>query len=346
MNHDLLGKISHVPNDLELVIPGNVSFLEALLVIAFILHIVFVNVIVAGSANALFLEFKGILRKNSIYDELARHLATHVSINKSIAVVLGVAPLLIISTIYTQFFYPSTILIGKMWLLLVPLLILSFLLLYVYKFTWEVWQKWKGLHLAFGLLGTAILLFVPLVFIVNVASMLYPELWQQSRGFFASLFAYPTIWQRYAHFMASSFAVMGLYMYWWGGRRLKKEDDPVFVEAKRFGKREALLFTVLQLLAGPLLLFSMDERVTRMFLGGSALHVSLLAVTIVLAVALIFMLVKLVQKESRRTFVAALTLLCLMIGTMSILRHEVRELYLQPYQQEAPRTVQAVQAQN
>ncbi len=65
---------------------------------------------------AVFQEIKGIRTKKPEHDALAAQLANHTSILKSIAVVLGVAPLLIISVIYTQFFYPSTILIGKAWL--------------------------------------------------------------------------------------------------------------------------------------------------------------------------------------------------------------------------------------
>src|SRR5690606_37533180 len=105
-----------------------------------------------------------------------------------IAVVLGVGPLLIVSVIYTQYFYSSTILIGKAWLSVIIILIVAFLLLYLYKFTWDRWQTKKGIHLTVGSIGAIILLFVPLIFIVNVVSMLYPEEWAGANGFFHSLF--------------------------------------------------------------------------------------------------------------------------------------------------------------
>ncbi|MEF3312107.1 cytochrome c class I [Paenibacillus sp. GYB004] len=329
---------SPVPNDLGLAIPGNMPLFEVLIVIGFILHLIYVNIVVAGSVNAVLLEIRGILKRDKVADGLALQLATLVSIHKSIAVVLGVAPLLIISTIYTQFFYPSTILIGKWWLMLIPLLIISFLLLYVYKFTWDKWQDRKKLHLSFGIAGAIILLFVPLLFITNVASMLHPELWSGSKGFFDSLFRYPTIWQRYFHFMAASFAIIGMYMYGWGRRKIRVKDDPVYRLAQTFGKGSAFLFTLLQLIAGPFLLLSMSSEVRSSFLGGSAFHTSLLVVSVTLAFVLIVLLFRLYKADSRKLFISSAVVLLVIMGLMSWIRHEVRELYLAPYMEQAPRS--------
>ncbi|MEK3916240.1 cytochrome ubiquinol oxidase subunit I [Paenibacillus sp. FSL H7-0331] len=337
--HAWINAKSPVPNDLGLALPGDLPLFEVLIVVGFILHIIFVNIMVAGTVSAVFNEVKGILRKNIVYDKLASKLATQISIFKSLAVVLGVAPLLIISTIYTQFFYPSTILIGKMWLALIPLLIIAFLSLYVYKFTWERWRNRKKLHLAFGLLGMIILLFVPLLFITNVASMLQPELWSQSRGFWSSLFTIPTIWQRYLHFIAASFAVMGMFMYGWGSRKLAKDHNPVWFEYALYGKKMAALFTMLQLAAGPLLLLSMDKHVRSMFLGGSLFHTCLLLLAILLAMVLCWLLLKLIKKDNKRVFLTSLTVLLIVVSLMSWIRHEVRELYLAPYMEAAPRTL-------
>ncbi|QTH45475.1 cytochrome ubiquinol oxidase subunit I [Cohnella sp. LGH] len=330
---------SPVPNDLGLAIPGNLPMFEVLIVVAFILHLIYVNITVGGAVYAVLLEIVGIRKRDDIADKLALQLATMVAIHKSIAVVLGVAPLLVISTIYTQFFYPSTIMIGKWWLMLIPLLIVSFLLLYVYKFTWHRWQNRKKLHLVFGISGTAILLFVPLLFITNVASMLQPELWNGSKGFFDSLFRYPTIWQRYLHFMAAGFAVIGMYMYWWGKRKSRQEDNPVYALARKFGKGSALLFTLLQLIAGPLLLLSMNSGVRSSFLGGSLFHTSLLGTAVALAFVLVALMYKLYKADSRKLFVSSLTVLLLIMGLMSWIRHEVRELYLAPYTEEVSRTL-------
>ena len=330
---------SPIPNDLGLAVPGNLPWFEVLIVVGFILHLIYVNIVVAGSVNAVLFQIRGIVRRDEAAVMLALSIATIVSIHKSIAVVLGVAPLLIISTIYTQFFYPSTILIGKWWLMLIPLLIIAFLLLYTYKFMWEKWRSRKALHMSFGIAGALILLFIPLIFITNVSSMLHPDMWTGSKGFWDSLFRYPTIWQRYLHFMAASFAVIGMYMYWWGSRRSRGSDDPMYAQAKKFGKGSAFLFTLLQLIAGPFLLLSMSPPVRDSFLGGSLFHTLLLGVSVALAVVLMCVLYKLYKADSRKLFIWAAVLLLIIMGLMSWIRHEVREIYLAPYMEEAPRNL-------
>src|SRR5690606_23262728 len=105
-------------------------------VFSFLIHILVVNITVGSSTLAVFQEIKGVMRKDKLIDNFAYQLANHASVLKSIAVVMGVAPLLLISVIYTQYFYPSTILIGKMWLSLIIILITAFLILYAYKFLW------------------------------------------------------------------------------------------------------------------------------------------------------------------------------------------------------------------
>lgn len=104
---------SIVPKDLDLAIPGSVGFFEILIIVSFLLHILFVNITVGSSAMAVFQEIKGIYSGRKEDDLLAYQLANHTSVLKSIAVVLGIAPLLLISVIYTQYFYPAMILIGK-----------------------------------------------------------------------------------------------------------------------------------------------------------------------------------------------------------------------------------------
>ncbi|TBL69915.1 cytochrome c class I [Paenibacillus thalictri] len=335
---------SPVPNELGLAIPGNLPFFEVLLVVAFVLHILFVNILVAGSVSAVYNEVIGIVRKDAIADKFAYLLATQVSIVKSIAVVLGIAPLLIISTIYTQFFYPSTILIGKMWLMLIPLLIVALLALYAYKFSWERLKERKKLHLSFGIAGTLILLFVPLLFITNVVSMLYPELWETSRGFWRSLFAYPTIWQRYMHFTAASFSMLGIYLVWWSSRAGKRHGEEIAAQiaahGKTFGKAIAAGFTIAQLAAGPYLLLSMSPVVRRAFMGGSLLHTALLAIAILLAIVLCVMLVRLVKTDNRQLFRNSVIVLLVVLSLMSWIRHEVREIQLEPYMEQSPRNVQ------
>lgn len=339
---------SIIPEDIELVIPGNIGFFEWLIVISFLLHIVFVNITVGSSTLAVVQEIRGIRSGNNVHDQLAEQLAHHTSILKSIAVVLGVAPLLLISVIYTQYFYPSTILIGKAWLSLLIILIIAFLLLYLYKFTWNRWIKghYKRIHVLVGMMGSSLLLFVPLIFIVNVVSMLYPDMWANSKGFFHALTYYPQVWQRYFHFILASFALTGFYLYFWNKRlSLKKEPNhtsrsDLFTLGKRLGLQVLIISTALQFVTGFWLLLQFEPEIRLLYMGEDMLLTGLLGGSIILTMVLLIFLFLLMKKDKRRYLIFSVTTFMIILAAMGWMRHELRETYLDPYKEQHPRTVE------
>lgn len=326
-----------------LPIPAPLGLLEVLIILTFLLHIIFVNFTISLTTGAVGLEIASKLKKNSLLDKMAQVCSFHASIHKSIAVVLGVAPLLIISVIYTQYFYTSTILIGKMWLSIITLLIVAFLLLYAYKFTWEKWQNKKWIHISVGFLAMIILLFIPLIFIVNITSMLYPEQWGEVEGFFASLFYYPQIWQRYFHFILASLATGGFYMFlfyaykvWKKKTNLEEHEQSL----KLFGAKVGFWITVLQLISGFIVLFAFKKEVRLLFMGEDLLLTILLMLSIVLTIVLCIFLFMAGYKDSFKSFTLSIAVFVLIIGMMGWIRHEVRESYLSPYIDDFPRTEQ------
>lgn len=329
-----------ISSDNILPIPAPTGLLEVLIILTFILHILFVNFTLSLTAGAVGLEITGKIKNNSLLDQMAKSCSFHASIHKSIAVVLGVAPLLIISVIYTQYFYSSTLLIGKMWMSIIGLLIIAFLLLYLYKFKWDKWQNKKGLHISVGFLALLILLFIPLIFIVNVTSMLYPELWSESKGFFTNLFYYPQIWQRYLHFILASLATGGFYVFLffayknWRGDTLKDYEQSL----KLFGAKVGFWITVLQLVAGFILLFAFKTDVRMLFMGEDLLLTTLLMLSIVLTIVLCIFLYLAGYKDSFKSFTLSIAVFVIIIGIMGWIRHDVRESYLNPYLENFPRT--------
>lgn len=343
MNHLVFALIS---SDNPLPIPAPISLLEILIVLTFILHIIFVNFTISLTAGAVGLEITGMMKKNSLFDKMAQICSFHASIHKSIAVVLGVGPLLIVSVLYTQYFYSSTILIGKAWMSLLILLIAAFLLLYIYKFTWVKFQTKKLLHLSIGLLAMLILFFVPLIFIVNVTSMLYPDRWGEANGFFESLFYYPQIWQRYLHFMLASLATGGFYMFVYFAylKRKQKKLEQHEQALKLFGAKVGFWITITQLVTGFLLLFSFNTNIRMLYLGEDLLLTSLLIISIVLTVILCMLLYAAGYKDSANSFLASILVFMFVIGIMGWMRHELREAYLSPYLDEHPRTEERLES--
>lgn len=143
-----VSQVMPVPRDLELPLPLPETILAILLVL-FLLHTFFVKLMVGGSVLATFFEWYGYKKKREKFGHLALRLAETITVNKSLAVVLGVGPLLCINLLYTIQFYSANALTGHAWILIVPMMIAAFLLSYLHKYTWHVWKSGllKKLHL-------------------------------------------------------------------------------------------------------------------------------------------------------------------------------------------------------
>ena len=195
-----------IPRDIPLALPADSVLLQTLLVLLFLWHILFVNLMVGGSVLTTVFEVLG--RRRPRFDALAREIAGTVTVNKSLAVAFGVGPLLAINVLYTVHFYSANALTGAAWISIVPLVTVAFLITYLHKYTWD--RMAKSWHIVLGGLGAAMFLFIPLIFLGNINLMLFPAKWLEVRGF-ASAFAVGNAGPRYWHFLTASLAVSSLF---------------------------------------------------------------------------------------------------------------------------------------
>jgi cytochrome c len=248
-----------IPRDLPLPLPIPEDALRLLIVPTFLLHILFVNLVVGASLMTVI--FEGVGRRRPRYDRLAYLIAETITVNKSVAVVLGIAPLLMMNLLYTSSFYAANALTGHAWALLVPLITVAFLLSYLHKYTWEGWTgRRKPLHLLVGGASALLFLAIPLIFLTNINLMLFPESWSQVSGFFSSL-RVGNVFPRYFHFLASSLAVTGLFLvarFGWSGFEAAVHL-PEFEKSELLGHfyRWTLYVTLAQFVFGPLLLLTL-----------------------------------------------------------------------------------------
>ena len=142
----MLFKVSTpIPKDIPLEMPLPEWLLVTLLIVAFLAHIIFINLMLGGSIITLWAQIKGL--KNKEYDTFAHEVAKTITVNKSMAVVLGVAPLLCINTLYTIYFYSANALTGFALILIIPLVTVSFLLTYLHKYTWDALAESRRVHI-------------------------------------------------------------------------------------------------------------------------------------------------------------------------------------------------------
>lgn len=334
--HNLLGFIflqtMVAPRDLPLPLPLPEWFLIGVLILSFLLHIIFVDLMVGGVLLTLWAQIKGL--KNPEYDHLAHEMAATVTVNKSVAVVLGVGPLLSINVLYTLYFYSANALTGTMWIMIIPLVTLAFLLTYLHKYTWHKLADNKALHISIIALAAAIFLFIPFIFLANVNLMLFPEKWSSVKGFLSAIML-PNVFPRYIFFIFSTLAVTGLFMAWYFGKK-KYDWDANFKTLKRYDLRRkfysltlAALFIQL-VLAGPILMATLPSK------GMSwnvVLIVAMGAGLVVLPIYWIWKSITGAPELLDRHFKKIVATLLVTISIMGMGRHAYRAHALAPHQE-------------
>jgi cytochrome c len=317
-----------LPKDFMLPLPASPVDLQLAIVLLFLAHILFVNLMLGGALLTLFYEVRGLRRPE--LDRLAHRIAHTVTVNKSLAVVLGVGPLLVMNALYGLWFYTANSLTGRAWIMIVPLVITAFLLLYAHKYTWQALADRKGLHLAIGGAGAALLLLVPLIFLTNINLMLFPDRWLTVHGFSSALLL-PNVLPRYLHFLLATVAITALFLAGWLCRR-NLPADPDLPELDRDEIRRELLAaafgaTALQVVAGPLVLMTLPPNgLSWPLIGNLALAVAL-ALT---AVVLLWRELRAPGPLSARYWTVVVTIGCT-VGLMGLVRHLYREEAIAPH---------------
>jgi mono/diheme cytochrome c family protein len=196
--------------DLFLALPLPEFWLRVLLFVSFGLHLLFVLLMLGTAMIGLFSFLQAwLLVEPDQQPWNKKVMGTHLAL-KSLAVVLGVAPLLLIQVYYSEAFFTATGLYGFAWLAVIPLLIVAFLSIDVFghKLTTRPW-----LPFLFGVLGLCALLTVPAIFTGAMALMERPNFWAQaaSQGM-ASDSGYVTHWIfRYLHILGAAVVFGGVF---------------------------------------------------------------------------------------------------------------------------------------
>ena len=300
-------------------IPVAWGYLFAPLLLIFPVHLLLMNCLLGATAVTLYLQ----RRTDAAAVQLATELSRALPLIMAFTVNSGIAVLLFLQVLYGQFFYTSSILMGSYWLVIIPLLMLAYYALYWVDLRYRKLGRWRHLALA-GVL--ALLLAVPFLFSNNMTLMLNPQRWQayfeHDGGTLLNL-GDLTLWPRYAHFVTAALAVGGLFVAALGHcYRAGAAELATF--ANRLGMTLFSRLTLLQLLIGPLFLFSLPQPLRWQILGGSPLAVSLLAASLALMAAL---LVSAFQQRLVLSIVLLLPLVCCMVA----LRAWLRSAYLQAH---------------
>lgn len=305
-------------------LPGPPWLFHALWLLTFLLHLLFVNMVVGGTLLAAFAgRGKPGARETQAFFVQVNSWAI------SFAITLGIAPLLFMQVLFGRFFYTATILVAWAWLGMLGILTLGYYLNYVAKFRLQA-GKDVG-----AIVWVEALCFVAIAGIQVAVNLLHlqPGRWESVAQQAWAALGDPTFVPRALHFILAAVAVAGVVLSLAAARRaVKGGDETTCRDMARFGLRAALVATLLELLDGCWLLFALPSEVLNSFMrGGPATMIPLLAgilAGVLLLMALSQITDPLAQaKKVWRTGGLIIGAVALMVVT----RHQLRGVYLAPW---------------
>jgi len=296
---------------------------QGLSILTFALHIFFVNLVLGGAIVATW----GHFCRDERWKKLSRTLAKATTINISIAIVLGVAPLLFVQVIYDPFWYTSNLLSAWWTIIFLAALIIGALAMYAFYLRRRNQEQRSGV---FGLLAVACILFAGVIIHILSMQALLPDQWL---GWYVSKLQMNTGgWglnalkvSRLLHFLVPSILNTGIFLmlYAWFFKPRPGADSAYLAWLAGIGLRMARYAAIATALIGIWWLLELPSQFS--FVTDHSLIAGY-----VLAILLIMVLFKSGETPSPYAPIAgSLSLLTILV--MSVSRESLRMSYLKPF---------------
>lgn len=181
-------------------LPGPTRVYVLLMIATFALHILFAQFVLAGTAAVAW----GSMRAPGRTDEVRRRLVDWLPFATGMTITFGVAPLLFVQLVDREGFYTANLLLFQRWMALLPVLIVTFYLMYVQKASARV-----ATHAVYGrvlpLLSFCGIAFVALSFSENHLLSQERASWVDFYASRSTCFATPELWPRFGVMLTLSF---------------------------------------------------------------------------------------------------------------------------------------------
>ena len=248
----------------------------------------------------------------------------------SYVITLGVPPLLFVQVLYGQLFYSSSVLIGALWIMVIPAVLIAYAAFYYHKLQRETRPRYQWAVVA---VATALLLCVGYIYVNNLTLSMSPEKWlriyEAHPGGGVLHHGEPTVPSRYLLFLSGSFAAAGVALLWRGAFLIRWGFETEANKSQKLGFRAFLLSPVLWIVAALWVYSSRPEDIKAMFEFGST--TVLLAIGVVAAiVAAVFAYLSLGKRNLLFPLLSSLGVFGGMI-CMVVFRDRVRLEYFKPH---------------
>ena len=284
------------------------------------LHFIALNFTLGGLMYLIWMK----VRKS---DDGQVFLSASLPLGFSYLVTLGIPPLLFVQVMYGQMFYSSSVIIGAFWILVVPLLILAYGMLYLNKMKKEAKPATRLIILGIALLT---MLTVGFIYVNNLTLSMTPDAWMAK---YAANPAggqlnheEPTLFARYALFMSPTLVVAGAALVLAGVLRSKWRGDDSGKAIYDLGMKGHLIGRVATAAAAGALISTLPEaHFENLMAGHGKLFLILGVVLAVLATALIVVAAK---KKAAVFGIIGIVLMVLEAIMFITVRDFLRQIYV------------------
>ncbi|MGD9970467.1 MAG: c-type cytochrome [Sulfuricurvum sp.] len=317
-----------LPFDIPLVVPTMGLpgwFFDALGVIVFVVHIAFIYTLIGASTASVLYNITGVFKKSKTDDDLAYAMTNPTTISENMGALWGVAPLLVISVLYTGFFYTAILKVSPHILHIIYGNIFAFLLSYAYKFSWHGLHHHKGFHIAIGLVAVLTFYTLPPVFMSMANLYLQPETFATVNNIWDIMFT-PLTGFRLLNFYLTAFSFTGVFMIYMGAKWAKQGGDKAAVGRLAIdqGKKWFMWAAPVNIAVLPLVFFAFTPRISEAYIHTPFVFLPFLA-SIVLTILFFFLLKRFGDEEVNSTDATkAMALMLIAVALMATARHGIR----------------------
>ena len=211
-----------IPNAEPLPLPAPAWLLWALLLLTFFLHLLAMNAVLGGSI----ISAVALTRRSSDHHRrLASSIGKVMPSLVAAAVTFGVAPLLFLQALYGRLMFTSSILMGWVWLSVIPILILAYYGTYLIAFYPE---RFRRVLPWIGGIAAAFFLTIAFIYVNNMSLALRPAIFlpmfiENARGTQLNV-RDVTFLPRYLHMVLGAIALAGLAVASYGFVARRKDE--------------------------------------------------------------------------------------------------------------------------
>ncbi|MDA0739600.1 MAG: hypothetical protein O2999_13330 [Nitrospirae bacterium] len=341
---------SSLPTQQSISLPESDPMVHGLLILAFFVHAIFMNLVVGGTLVTVMTEAIGIASRRAHYQQLAGTLANWLPGFLGVAVVLGVMPLVLVHVLYGPLFAPTVSLLGDLWIIAFTAAMMGYAGLYGYSHWRGSLMHRPGIQLALGTVIVAMFLGVAFVFVTASVLMLHPEQWAKiQQGGFLSVLSLPSLLPRYGHLVLAAVAGMGiflvcygLFLTWSGQASIGDEPTERYATwVTRYGVAWMLTGTLPQIVMGPWLLLSLPDVVRADLISGQSLGSFAFFVALSAALlSLVLLNAALMVPDVKGLAIGGTLSLVITVCLMVVVRHAVRVSWLSQHDDAAALTTQ------